>query len=63
VLARQAPTALEASAKIAGVVHQRIAFAEASAVGESVVTTDPHGALALEITRLWRAVRHMAEAA
>jgi chromosome partitioning protein len=63
VLAREASGALEGSAPIAGVVHQRIAFAESSAVGESVVTTDPHGAAALEIGRLWRAVRRMAEAA
>lgn len=57
VLARQTPGALEESGgEVAGVVHQRIAFPEAAATGESVLTTDPNGPAAVEIRRLFRAV-------
>lgn len=38
------------------VIHQRIAFAEAAAIGESVLTTQPNGPAADEIRRLLREV-------
>jgi cellulose biosynthesis protein BcsQ len=38
------------------VIHQRVAFAEAAAVGESVLTTQPNGPAADEIRRLYREV-------
>lgn len=57
VLARQAPEALEAHGKLAGVVHSRIAFAEASAVGETVLTTEPEGPAAYEIAKVFKAVQ------
>lgn len=56
VLARQAPGALETSGELAGTVHQRIAFPEAAAVGESVLTIEPTGAAAFEIRRVYKAV-------
>jgi chromosome partitioning protein len=42
--------------ELASIVHQRIAFPEASAAGESVLTRVPSGSAALEIRRLWRLV-------
>jgi chromosome partitioning protein len=60
VLARELPAALEESGAIAGVVHQRIAFPEAAAAGESVLTTQAKGAAAIEIRRLWRALTRSA---
>ena len=56
VLAREAPQALEQHGALAGVVHQWIAIAEASAAGESVLTWQPKGGAAVEIRRLWRAL-------
>ncbi len=46
----QAIPALE----FAGTVHQRVAFPEATATGESVLTREEGGAAAYEIRRLWR---------
>jgi chromosome partitioning protein len=40
--------------ELAATVHQRIAFPEATAAGESVLTSDKDGAAAFEIRRLWR---------
>ena len=54
VLARQAPSALEGSGEIAGVIYQRIAFPEAAAIGESVLTIESDGAAAFEIRRLFK---------
>ncbi len=54
VLARTAPAALQDSGELAGVVHQRIAFPEAAAIGESVLTTEPNGSAALEIRRIYK---------
>jgi chromosome partitioning protein len=55
VLAREAPTAIAERGEVASVViHQRIAFAEAAANGECVLTTDPSGAAAEEIRALYR---------
>jgi chromosome partitioning protein len=42
--------------EILATVHQRIAFPEAAAVGESVLTREGTGAAAFEIRRLWRAI-------
>lgn len=60
VLAREAPDALKEHGKLAGVVHQRIAFPEAAAVGESVLTVEPDGAASLEIRNLFRAIKRAA---
>ena len=55
VLAREAPVALAQKGEVADViVHQRIAFAEAAATGESVLTTDPDGQAAGEIRALYK---------
>ena len=42
--------------ELVATVHQRIAFPEASAAGESVLTREAEGAAAFEVRRLWRAV-------
>ena len=56
-LAREAPVVLaELGLELAAPVHQRIAFAEVFATGESVLTLDAEGAAADEIRRLWRTV-------
>jgi hypothetical protein len=57
VLARQAPGALEEKGQLAGVVHARIAFPEAAAIGETVLTTAPEGPAAFEVGRVYRAVK------
>jgi chromosome partitioning protein len=56
LLAREAPGALEGHGELAGVVHQRVAFPEAAARGEAVLTTEPNGPAAFEIRKLYRAV-------
>jgi chromosome partitioning protein len=57
VLAREAPAALADKGDVASVViHQRIAFAEAAAAGESVLTTEPDGAAAGEVRELYACV-------
>lgn len=57
VLAREAPNALADKGDVASVViHQRIAFAEAAAAGESVLTTEPDGAAAKELRQLYACV-------
>ena len=54
-LARDAERELcAANGELAGSVRQRIAFAEAAARGESVLTMDAAAPAALEIRRLWR---------
>ncbi len=53
VLARQAPEAIATHGELAGVIRQRIAFAEAAAVGESVLTYGPRGVAAQEVERLF----------
>jgi chromosome partitioning protein len=57
VLARQTPGALAEHGELAGVVHARIAFPEAAARGETVLTTEPGGAAAFEIGRVFKAVQ------
>jgi chromosome partitioning protein len=57
VLARMAPLALEKRGEVVGVtIRQRIIFAEAAAVGESVLTAEPGGSAAFEIRALFRAL-------
>jgi chromosome partitioning protein len=56
VLAREAPGALEEHGELAGIVHTRIAFPEASAVGETVLTTEPDGPASFEIRRVYKAL-------
>jgi cellulose biosynthesis protein BcsQ len=57
VLGRQAAASLRERGDVCAVViHQRIAFAEAAAVGESVLTLQPKGPAADEIRRLYREV-------
>jgi chromosome partitioning protein len=56
VLSRQAPEALEDHGELAGIVHSRIAFAEAAAVGATVLTTEPNGPAASEVRALYKAV-------
>jgi chromosome partitioning protein len=46
---------------IAGTVHQRIAFPEAAAQGESVLTTEEGSPAAFEIRRLWREIAGVRE--
>jgi chromosome partitioning protein len=60
VLAREMPSAIAGSGELAGVVHQRIAFPEAAAVGESVLTTEPDGAAAFEIRKLHKTIAGIA---
>lgn len=60
VLAREAPGALKEHGELAGIIHQRIAFPEASAVGESVLTVEPEGAASIEIRRLFRVIQRAA---
>lgn len=60
VLAREAPGVLKQHGELAGVVHQRIAFPEASAVGESVLTVEPDGAASTEIRHLFRIIQRAA---
>jgi chromosome partitioning protein len=56
-LSREAASSLEGRVPVASVVvHQRVAFAEAAAIGESVLTTQPNGPAADEIRRLYREV-------
>jgi chromosome partitioning protein len=57
VLARRAPGALEAHGQLAGIVHARIAFPEAAAIGETVLTTEPGGTAAYEIGKVYRAAQ------
>jgi chromosome partitioning protein len=56
-LAEEAPTALKEVGQVVGVIHNRIAFADAAARGESVLTTAPSSQAADEITALWRALK------
>lgn len=57
ILAREAPAALAARGEVLDVVvHQRVAFAEAAAAGESVLTTEPQGLAAEEIRSLYKAL-------
>jgi chromosome partitioning protein len=65
VLARQAPSALEAHGQLAGIVHARIAFPEAAARGETVLTTEPDGPAAWEVGKVYKAVHnaHLVDAA
>jgi chromosome partitioning protein len=56
VLARMTPSALETHGEVGGVIHARIAFPEASAVGETVLTTDPDGPAADEVVKVYKAV-------
>jgi chromosome partitioning protein len=57
VLGREAAASLRERVDVCAVViHQRIAFAEAAAVGESVLTLQPKGPAADEIRRLYREV-------
>ncbi len=61
VLAREAPAALADNGEVVpGAIHQRIAFAEAAAVGESVLTFEPDGPAAAEVRALYEhlSVRH-----
>jgi chromosome partitioning protein len=61
VIAREGERALVGwDHKIAGTLCQRLAFAEATTGGESVLTLDEHGAAAIEVRRLWRTVRGQA---
>ena len=60
ILAREAPGALKEHGRLAGVVHQRIAFPESSAVGESVLTVEPEGAASTEIRNVFRAIKRAA---
>lgn len=59
-LARQAEAELsgsDAGAELAGVVRQRVAFADACSRGESVLTSRGAGEAARDIRRLWRVIR------
>lgn len=57
-LAREAEIELRKSGgELAGIVHQRIAFADASTQGESVLTTRAGENAADDIKRLWRALK------
>jgi chromosome partitioning protein len=57
VLGREAPNAIAKKGEVASVViHQRIGFAEAAAIGESVLTTDPEGPAADEIRALYKSL-------
>ena len=57
-LAREAELALrKAGGRLAGVVHQRIAFPDVASRGESVLTSRAADAAADDIHRLWRAVK------
>jgi len=57
-LAREAELELrKAGGRLAGVVHQRIAFPDAASRGESVLTSRAADAAADDIHRLWRAVK------
>lgn len=57
LLARQAPEALAERGELAeAMLCQRVAYAEAAAAGESVMTTQPAGPAAEEIRRLYRAL-------
>ena len=60
VLAREAPAALKEHGKLAAIIHQRIVFPEAAALGESVLTVEPDGLASREIKSLFRAVRRAA---
>ena len=62
VLARETPGVLRQQGQLAGVVHQRIAFPESAAVGESVLTFEPDGAASIEIRNLFRAIKKGAAA-
>lgn len=55
-LTREALELLEGEGERVPTVHQRVAFAEAAAVGESVLTMDPDGPAAAEIRSLYRRV-------
>jgi chromosome partitioning protein len=57
-LAGRAVTALrERGVRLLPVVHQRVAVAEAMAVGLTAMETQPNGAAAGELSALWHAVR------
>lgn len=56
VVGRRAQSVLREVAVTDVVLHQRIAYVEAAAGGESVLTTEPKGAAAHEIRRLYREV-------
>jgi chromosome partitioning protein len=56
-VSRNAVAAVEEAGRLAStVIHQRVVFAEAAAVGESVLTVQPGGPAAEEIRRLYREV-------
>lgn len=59
-LARDGQLELRAGGVVAGVVHQRVVFADAALRGESVLTTPGALLAASEIQRLWRAVKAQA---
>jgi len=57
-LAREAEVELrKAGGRLAGVIHQRIAFPDVAGRGESVLTSRAAEAAADDIKRLWRAVK------
>jgi len=54
VMSRDAPAALRKTCPVAdAVIHQRIAFVESALVGESVLTFEPSGAAAVELSALY----------
>ena len=56
-MSRSAIATLEGAGEVAKtVIHQRVAFAEAAATGESVLTTQPSGRAADEMRSLYREV-------
>lgn len=57
-LAREVEAELRKSGgRVAGVVHQRVAFPDAAQRGESVLTTAASKGAAIDIERLWRALK------
>lgn len=62
VLARQTPQALRTYGSVAPMmIQQRIVFAEAAALGESVVSTEPQGEAAREVRSLYQWIRKKKE--
>jgi chromosome partitioning protein len=56
-ISKNAVSAVEGAGDVAAtVIHQRVAFAEAASIGESVLTTQPTSPAADEIRRLFREV-------
>lgn len=56
-LSRDGEAELRLGGKLIGIVHQRVAFAESAARGESVFTTPGALLAASDVERLWRAVK------